>query len=255
VTTIQVPTHCPSCSSVLEWSNDQLFCRNSGCDSQSQKKIVHFAKTLKIKGLGPASVEKLGFEGVADIYDADIEFLADRLNSRKIAEKLFQEIQNSKKASLNLLLPAMSIPLIGRTATDKLSKCSNGLYEVDAEVCKSAGLGPKQTDSLLGWLELNDDLDLLPHSMEFEKTTNLESTESRGAVCISGKLKSFKTKADATQALSELGYSVKSSLTKEVTILINESGIESAKTKQARQAGITIIENLLDFIGEKHGIA
>ena len=254
MTTIQVPTNCPSCNSVLEWSNDQLFCRNPNCDSQSQKKIVHFAKTLKINGLGPASVEKLGFEGVADIYDADVEFLAEKLNSEKLAEKLFKEIQNSRKAPLNLLLPAMSIPLIGKTATEKLSKCSNGLYEVDAEVCKSAGLGPKQTDSLLGWLELNDDLDLLPHSLEFEKT-NVESTESRGAVCISGKLKSFKTKADATQALSELGYSVKSSLTKEVTILINESGIESAKTKQARQAGITIIENLLDFIGEKHGIA
>jgi len=254
VTTIQVPTNCPSCNYVLEWSNDQLFCRNSHCDSQSQKKIVHFAKTLKIKGLGPASVEKLGFESVYDIYAADIEFLTEKLKSEKLAKKLLEEIQNSRKAPLNLLLPAMSIPLIGKTATDKLSKCSNGLYEVDKEVCKSAGLGPKQTDSLLGWLELNNDLYLLPHSLMFEKT-NLESTECLGTVCISGRLKSFKTKADATKALSELGYLVKGSLTKDVTLLVNESGIESAKTKQARESGVTIIENLLDFIGEKHGIA
>jgi hypothetical protein len=32
--------------------------------------------------------------------------------------------------------------------------------------------------------------------------------------------------------------------------LINESGTESAKTKKARESGIQIITNLLDFIGE-----
>jgi hypothetical protein len=39
-------------------------------------------------------------------------------------------------------------------------------------------------------------------------------------------------------------------LTKDVTILVNESGVESAKTKKARESGVEIITNLLDFIGE-----
>ena len=69
-------------------------------------------------------------------------------------------------------------------------------------------------------------------------------------VCISGKLKSFKTKADATQVLEDFGYEVKSSLTKDVTILVNESGVESLKTKKARENGVTIVTNLFDFIGE-----
>jgi len=69
-------------------------------------------------------------------------------------------------------------------------------------------------------------------------------------VCITGKLSSYKTKALAHQALQELGYEVKTSLTKDVTILVNESGIESAKTKQARDAGVTIVTNLLDLTGE-----
>ena len=50
--------------------------------------------------------------------------------------------------------------------------------------------------------------------------------------------------------LQELGYVTKSSLTKDVTILVNESGVESAKTKKARESGVEIITNLLDFIGE-----
>jgi len=69
-------------------------------------------------------------------------------------------------------------------------------------------------------------------------------------VCISGRLKSYKTKAEATKVLEKLGYIVKSSLTKDVTILVNEGGVESAKTKTAAQRGITIVTNLLEFIGE-----
>jgi NAD-dependent DNA ligase len=75
----------------------------------------------------------------------------------------------------------------------------------------------------------------------------------RGVVCITGKLKSFKTKAEAGSALIGLGYIVKSSLTKDVTILVNESGIESAKTKQARDSGIEIITDLKSYLEKKYG--
>ena len=88
----------------------------------------------------------------------------------------------------------------------------------------------------------------LPFSYKFEKSS--KPSVAKGTVCISGKLSSFKNKAEATTLLSELGYTVKSSLTKDVTILVNESGIESAKTKQARANGLQIITNLKNFIGE-----
>jgi DNA ligase (NAD+) len=52
------PTNCPACNSDLELVNDQLFCRNSLCPAQSAKKLEHFARTIKIKGLGPSTIEK-----------------------------------------------------------------------------------------------------------------------------------------------------------------------------------------------------
>ena len=245
---IQAPTNCPSCNSVLEWNNHLLYCRNVSCGSQSQKRVQHFAKTLKIKGLGPAAVEKLGLSSPNDVYQLSFEDIVEGLNSEKLAEKLLVEIQNSKKASLNEVLPALSIPLIGKTATEKLSVVCEDIYDINTESCKRAGLGPKATESLMDFLSQEDiDYAYLPHSMKFRKTA---SAEIKGIVCISGRLKSFKTKADAARALSELGYKVVSSLTKEVTTLVNESGIESAKTMKARESGIMIIENLLDFIGD-----
>jgi NAD-dependent DNA ligase len=69
-------------------------------------------------------------------------------------------------------------------------------------------------------------------------------------VCISGKLTSYKTKAIATEALTNAGFEVKSTVTKDVTILVNESGVESSKTQKAREAGVTIVTNLSEFLGD-----
>ena len=248
---ILAPSNCPSCGEFLQWENHILYCRNTNCGSQSQKKIEHFGKTLKIKGLGPAAIEKLELDNPGDLYFLTITDIEEALGSKKLAEKLFAEIQNSRKAPLNMVLPALSIRLIGRTATEKLSKICNGLYEVDEEVCSDAGLGPAATQSLLEYLE-NGLPYVLPQSMLFEKPVQKDIA---GIVCISGKLKSFKTKAEATKVLEQHGYTVKSSVTKDVTVLVNESGIESQKTIKARNDGLLIVENLLEFLGENYGTA
>lgn len=253
MTNIQVPTHCPECASELENVNNLLYCRNPQCGSQMQKKIEHFAKTLKIKGLGPASIKKLGLSDVTDIYSLDVTTAAGLLNSQKVAEKLIAEIDNSRKAPLNSVLPAFSIPLIGQSATDKLSSVCKNISDITRDNCEKAGLGPKATNNLMTWLE--EDFwcyydGSLPFSFEFAKPSTPVVKTSKGLVCISGKLKSFKTKAEATKVLESYGYTVKDSLTKEVTILINESGIESSKTQKARESGVTIVQNLTTFLSE-----
>ena len=249
--TITAPDSCPSCGHILEWENQLLYCRNTLCGDQSSKKIEHFAKTLKIKGLGPAAITSLGLESINDIYAVSEYEIVNLLGSQKLGEKLFTEIENSVKAPLNILLAAFSIRLIGKTASEKLSAVCESIHDINEDSCAKAGLGPKATESLLGWIEEEYPLLELPHSFAFESP----KVRTGGVVCISGKLKSFKTKAQATEALEQHGYTVKSSVTKDVTILVNESGVESQKTTKARESGVTIVENLLDFLGETNGIA
>ena len=249
--TITVPSTCPSCGSKLELSFPLLYCRNPSCGDQSTKKIEHVAKTLKIKGLGPAAINSLVLESINDIYAISEYEIVNLLGSQKLGEKLFTEIENSVKAPLNILLAAFSIRLIGKTASEKLSAVCESIHDINEDSCAKAGLGPKATESLLGWIEEEYPLLDLPHSFAFESP----KVRTGGVVCISGKLKSFKTKAQATEALEQHGYTVKSSVTKDVTILVNESGVESQKTTKARESGVTIVENLLDFLGETNGIA
>ena len=249
--TITAPDKCPSCGHTLEWENQLLYCRNTLCGDQSSKKIEHFAKTLKIKGLGPAAITSLALESINDIYAVSEYEIVNLLGSQKLGEKLFTEIENSIKAPLNILLAAFSIRLIGKTASEKLSAVCESIHDINEDSCAKAGLGPKATESLLEWIDEEYPLLDIPHSFAFESP----KVRTGGVVCISGKLKSFRTKAQATEALEQHGYTVKSSVTKDVTILVNESGVESQKTTKARESGVTIVENLLDFLGEMNGIA
>ena len=243
---IQAPTNCPSCGSLLDVVNNLLFCRNTSCGSQTLKKIEHFAKTLKIKGLGPRAIQKLRVTTSQELYSLTLEEFVQLLESEKIGVKVFEEVQKSRGVPMNVILPALSIPLIGNTASKKLAAVCDYLADINEERCKSAGLGPKATENLLQYIQENvDELLAHPFSFKFEKPI---AVANKGVVCISGKLKSYKTKSEASEILQQQGYTVKGSLTRDVTILVNESGIESAKTKQARDKGIKIINNLLDFL-------
>lgn len=246
---IEPPSQCPSCGFPLEWVNDQLYCYNSACESKTYKLIEHFATTLKIKGMGPSTIQKLRITTIPQIYELSLSEMVEALNSEKLAVKLFDEIQDSKKANLSQVLPAFSIPLIGKTASSKLCTVISSIYDLTEEACTAAGLGPKASNNLLDWYRTKflREYKWLPFSFESVEVTSV--IEPKGVICISGKLTSFKTKAEAEKALVNRGWIVKSSVTKDVTHLVNESGLESSKTKKARESGISIITNLNQFIG------
>ncbi len=245
---IEAPVTCPSCSSELEWVKDTLYCRNISCPAKSAKQVEHFAKTLKIKGLGPSSIDKLMLESIGDIYALDLGFTTLGLGSAKLAVKLLDEIERSKQEPLNTVLPAFGISLVGKSATERLSQVCESIFDIDEAVCKQAGLGPAATKNLMDWLNNSfEQFCDLPFSFEFEKKAT-KTVSNKGIVCISGKLKSFPTKAEATEVLNSLGYTVKDSLTKDVTILLNESGIESAKTVKAATWGVRIINNIQELM-------
>ena len=120
------PTTCPSCMAQLEWVKDQLYCNNSNCLGKTSKKIEHFAKTLKIKGLGPRTVERLQILDLHDLYELPLEIMIEARQPEKLAVKLSREIESSKVVDLVELLPAFSIKLIGNTASRKI--CSIGKF-------------------------------------------------------------------------------------------------------------------------------
>jgi len=251
VNVIIAPTNCPCCDSELELVNEQLFCRNQYCSAQWSKKLESFASTLKIKGLGPATLVKLQVQDYPELYELTVDEIQQRLGSIKLAEKLYDELQKSKSSKLVDIIPAFSIPLIGRSASQKLCDTISNIEDISENSCTEAGIGPKASANLVNFMETefypNRYKDTLPFNWNNKINKKKEVT---GVVCISGKLKSYPTKAHATKVLEQYGFVVKSSLTKVCTHLINESGIESAKTQTARDRGVIIISNIKHLIGE-----
>jgi NAD-dependent DNA ligase len=245
---IEEPTECPCCSYPLEKVRDQLFCRNAACSAQLSKKLEHFAKTLGIKGLGPKTIEKLQVQELTELFYLDSEEVSKVLGV-KIATKLLDEIERAKTADLATVLESFSIPLFGNTATKKLCTVISSIEEINHETCKKAGLGDKVTQNLINWLETeyNELKEFLPFT--FSNEVKVVDAAAK-TVCITGKLKSFKKKSDATDLLAAAGYRLVDSVTKSLNFLVDEGDSTSSKREKAVQYGITIITDLNDLLKE-----
>lgn len=247
---IEIPTECPCCNYTLELVNDQLFCRNTACSAQLNKKVEHFCKTLGIKGMGSRTVEKLGLSDITELFYLDRDQVVGSLGSEKIALKLLDEIERSKSADLATVIVSFSIPLVGSTASKKLCDVVTSVDEISYDTCKQAGLGDKVTQNLVAWLETDfqEMREFLPFSFRSQKNSNTNTNKK--TICITGKLSSYKTKAEAYKLLEEAGYTSVESVTKATDYLVDEEDKGSSKRKKAESLGITIITNLNTFLKE-----
>lgn len=249
---ITIPTNCPCCDYPLEWVNDQLFCKNSSCSAQLGKKLEHFSKTLGIKGLGAKTIEKLELADITELYYLEESDIASALGSERLAEKLLDEINRSRSASLAQVLASFSIPLIGQTASQKISKVVKHIDEITPEKCSEAGLGEKATENLVTWLntEFPEMREFLPFSFQSDNQTSTHDANSK-TVCITGKLQSFKTKQEAYRLLEAAGFKITETVTKTLDYLVDESNRSSSKRKRAEELNIKIIDNLTHFLKEQ----
>jgi len=245
---IEIPVNCPCCAYTLELVNDQLFCRNTACSAQLNKKLEHFCKVLQIKGFGPKTIAKLDLQDLTELFYLEHDQVVAALGSEKTAVKLLDEIDRARSADLATVLASFSIPLVGETASNKLCAVVTHISEITEETCRAAGLGSKVTSNLLDWLatEYQEMKEFLPFS--FKSKNKPVQTATGPTVCITGKLASFKTKAEATTKLTTAGFLVVDSVTKTLKYLVDEQGNNSAKRKKADEYGVTIITNLNDFL-------
>lgn len=248
---INLPSECPECGSEdLQLVKDLLYCRNKSCSAQSGAKLSKFCKTLKIKGFGPATVEKSGISSIEELVKLTPEFLKNKGFSDKMADKLTEAVSSRLKSNITMsdFLAAVSIPNIGAGTAKKLSHLS--VDGMTFKGLKSAGLGDVAANSLTTWIQTEwpsiETLGLpIVSSVEPKELPKLFS------VCITGKLDDFKSRTEAADYLKTHGIEVKKSITKEVSYLICEDGkTTSSSYKKAIATGlpVTTIKKLLEEI-------
>jgi NAD-dependent DNA ligase len=230
---IEIPSMCPACGSKLELVNQQLFCRSSTCPAKSLKNILHYVKTMKILGLGEKTLEKLNVKSIPELYGYTKEHMIASLGE-KIGTKLYNEIDKSKQTTLSTFITAMGIPLIGKTAADKINSVVTSIEEITEVTCKKAGLGAKASNNLVTWVNTEGQFLNLPVTF-----IEAEVPISGITVCISGKVPGY-TKSTIKELLLDYNVHVRDNVTKDIDYLITEE-TGTTKVKKAEQYNIEII--------------
>lgn len=203
----------------------------------TSKVMEHFVKTMEIKGLGPANIEKMDITHPSEIYEED-EW--DKLGA--VGAKIEEEISKSKAKPYETVLAALGIPGVGKsTAKLIVQKIPTFRNLKDIQYVDIKGIGPSTIDSILTWLEENEDwVQQLPLQLEQSiSVSELISTTAR-KVCITGKMD--MTRNDLADILEKLGYKITSTVTKDCYALITGGDTTSSKYLKAKQLGITVVD-------------
>ena len=203
----------------------------------SIKFLEYFIRILEIKGLGPASVKKMGLTHPVDLFE-DQNW--DKLGAN--GSKVEAEIERTKTKPYDIVLASLGISGVGRRAAKLIvSKIPAFRNLRDIETTEIKGIGPSTVESVLSWLDENEEwVHTLP--LQLEQNVTVEDVVGTPArkVCITGKLD--MTRNDLSDRLDKLGFKVTSTVTKDCYALITGGDTTSSKYKRAVTLGITIID-------------
>ena len=271
--TWELPNKCSCCGGKVKICNNNgsktLHCINNNCKAKLLGKLVHFVSknAINIEGLSEQTLQKfidLGWiNNFIDIYNLNKHVPEmSKLDGfgKRSASKLISAIENSRKTTLSRFIYALSIPLIGKSASKTISKYFKDSYEEFIKAW-SCGFG-------FFWTQLNDFGKSMHTSManyyldnydmikELRKEFYFESNDnSKSNIDLSGKtfvvtgaLSYYKNRDELINSIEQLNGKVSGSVSKKTSYLINNDfNSKSGKNKKAIDLGIPIISEK-DFV-------
>lgn len=273
---IIIPPKCPICGGQTEIKQENnsrvLICTNPDCKGKLLGKLTHFVSknAMNIDGLSEATLEKfidLDFvNSFIDIYELKNNFCEDIIKlegfGKKSTSKLMESIEKSKNTTLDRFIYALSIPLIGRSASKTIAKYFN--YDFNRfyrEGCLAYfnykqldDFGYQMADSIEDYLDEDiTTIEELAEYMTFEIPDAVQNNAniSGKTFCITGSLEHFSNRDELKDKIESFGGKVSGSISKKTDYLINND-IESTsgKNKKAKSLDIPIIteEEFLEMI-------
>lgn len=275
--TITIPSTCPICGSPTkiekENNSEVLTCINPNCKGKLLGKLCYAVskKALNIDDLSEATLQKFIDRGwlqcVEDIYH--LPLYKDKISrmegfGAKSTKKLMENIEKSKDITLDKFISALSIPLIGTTASKDISKfCDYDIEKFKLIMGKSPykftkidGFGDKKARSLFDWWSDNvkEFLELERHFRfkKIENNINVDKLKGQNFV-ITGKLYHFANRDALKEKIESLGGKVVGSISSNTSFLINNDvNSTSSKNTKAKKLNIPIIseDDFIKMIGE-----
>jgi DNA ligase (NAD+) len=266
----RIPSKCPFCKQILtikkENDSEILFCINPLCDGKLLNKLNHFCgkKGLDIKGISKATLNKLidwGWVGcLTDIFflkNHQKEWITKTGFGEASVRKILASIEEHRTTTLSAFISSLGIPLIGQTAAKELTKHFNSYEDFrkaidskDYSFANIAGFGEEMNTSLKNFVyeEADTIYQLLIIKNPIVNSNLIDNNLSGKTITITGKLTTFKNRAELKEIILQHGGKVSESITAKTSFLINNDvNSSSSKNKAAQERGIPILSES-DFI-------
>lgn len=263
-TGIEIPfkmiKNCPICNSKLEKKETEAnyFCSNPNCDARNIEGLIHFSsrETMNIEGFGESIVEDFYNEGylktICDYYTLynhkeDLKELEGF--GEKSINNLLQNIEKSKKNSLEKLLFALGIRYIGKKTAKILAinyrnidKLMSAEYE---DLVKIQDIGEVIADSVYKFfkeeknIKTINELKLLGVNMEYKGNESIDDNFNNKTFVLTGTLSKL-TRDEASIEIENRGGKVTSSVTKKTDyVIVGEN--PGSKYQKAKDLNINIL--------------
>jgi DNA ligase (NAD+) len=245
---IKTPSHCPSCNSKTVAEEIFLWCKNSLCPAQNYGNLLHWVKSLEIKGFGDELVQQLFdsqmIKEPADFYTLTVEQIAslDR-RGEKSATKVLEALHNKKDLTVPELIKGLGFSSISDkiaeviqvqypTLEDMMEATPEGLasiHGIGEIVAQNFSKGLKERKKLIK--------NLLKH-ISLKKSEVVKGGPLEGqSFCFTG----VRDK-NLEKNITSLGGKIASGVSKNLTVLVAKDPEEnSSKLNKARELKVQIL--------------
>ena len=265
-----IPDKCPICNQptkiVKENDSEVLICTNPDCKGKLLGKMVHFCSknAINIDGMSEATLELLINKGwistFKDLYNLPNDVISYWKNhvsgfSSHSVNKLLKSIEASRETDLEHFIYALSIPMVGKTASKLIAKeCEYDFGEFIRSMImlnpknnrfKSiSGIGNSIITSIDSYFmdygamvfELSKEFNF--NKPEVSKSTNLLSGKT---FVITGSLNHYSNRDELKNVIESNGGKVSGSVSSKTSYLICNEDSNSGKSKKAKDLNIPII--------------
>lgn len=277
---ITIPDKCPICGGktkiVKENDSEVLMCMNDDCQGKLLGKLSNAVSrnALNVDNLSEATLEKfisLGWlnsiKSIYHLFDYKGKMYSLEGFGKKSVDKLLESIEKSRKTTLDRFIYALSVPMIGKSASKDIAKhfkynfeefyhcfsCGYGYFWN----LKVNGIGVVASNNIQKFAITHMDK-VFELSKEFtfkipNESNHTQNTLQGKTFVITGSLEKYSNRDELKSVIESYGGKVSGSVSAKTFALINND-IESSssKNKKAKSLDVQIIneEQFMQLIGE-----
>jgi len=254
----RMPKHCPECGSAIHHVEGEVAyrCVNAACPAKRRESILHFAgrHAMNIDGLGDKIVDQLVDKGlvkdVTDLYALKEDAVAglERM-AEKSAQNLLEEVEASKKNSLERLIYALGIQFVGERTGQLLAQHFSSLEELAAakeeELEEVPEVGPKVAASIAEFFSEPANRQLIKklskagvHPTAEKRVVKSQKLAGKSFVFTGGLAN--RSREEAGELVIQNGGKVSSSVSKKTAYVVVGTD-PGSKYDKAKEFGVTIL--------------